>query len=252
MDHPAPRGAAGSSPVDCCSVVELRQYTLHPGGRAVLIDLFDREFRAGMEAAGMHIIGEFRDLDDPERFVWMRGFRGMEVRAEALKDFYEESRTWRAHREQANATMIDSDNVLLLRPAGSQSGFCARTRATNKNIPSLVLATIYHFGAPVDEDFVRFFESRMIPLLAETGARPLGYFHTEPAENTYPRLPVRLGENVFVWFASFTGPDAHQDHLDLIARTAKWTGSAPPELTKRLKSAPQQLRLEPTGTSRLR
>jgi NIPSNAP len=252
MDHPTPSGATGSSPVDCCSVIELRQYTLHPGGREVLIDLFDREFRAGMEAAGMHVIGEFRDLDDPDRFVWMRGFGGMEVRTEALKAFYEESRTWQAHREQANATMIDSDDVLLLRPVSSRSGFSSRTTATSEYIASLVVATIYYFDAPVDEDFVHFFESGMIPLLVETRARPLGYFQTEPAKNTYPKLPVRLGENVFVWFSSFAGPDAHQDHLDLMARTAKWTGSVSPELTKRLKSTPQQLRLEPTAASRLR
>lgn len=252
MDHPAPRGAAGSSTVACCSVVELRQYTLRPGRREALIDLFGREFREGLEAAGMHVIGEFRDLDDPDRFVWMRGFRGMGVRAEALKAFYEESRTWQAHREQANATMIDSDDVLLLRPASTRSGFSVRTRPINKNVPSLVLATICYFDAPVDEDFVRFFETEMIPLLAETGARPLGYFQTEPAKNTYPKLPVRLGENVFVWLSSFAGPDAHRDHLDLLARTTKWTGSVTPELTKRLRSAPQQLRLEPTGKSRLR
>jgi len=29
---------------NCCPMVELRQYTWHPGKRDVLIDLFDREF----------------------------------------------------------------------------------------------------------------------------------------------------------------------------------------------------------------
>ncbi len=33
----------------CCPVVELRQYTLHPGKRDILIELFDREF---IEIAG--------------------------------------------------------------------------------------------------------------------------------------------------------------------------------------------------------
>ena len=55
-------------------VVELRQYTLQPGQRDVLIDLFDREFVESQEAAGMAIVGQFRDLDDPDRFVWLRGF----------------------------------------------------------------------------------------------------------------------------------------------------------------------------------
>ncbi len=46
----------------CCPVVELRQYTLHPGKRDVLIDLFDREFLETQEEVGMRIIGQFRDL----------------------------------------------------------------------------------------------------------------------------------------------------------------------------------------------
>src|SRR6266478_8831760 len=59
---------------NCCSIVELRQYTLHPGQRDVLIDLFDREFVESQEALGMKIIGQFRNLDNPNRFVWLRGF----------------------------------------------------------------------------------------------------------------------------------------------------------------------------------
>ncbi len=41
----------------CCPVVELRQYTLHPGKRDVLIDLFDLEFVESQEALGIKIIG---------------------------------------------------------------------------------------------------------------------------------------------------------------------------------------------------
>jgi len=106
----------------CCPIVELRQYTLHPGMRDGLIDLFDREFVESQEALGIRVIGQFRDLDDPQRFVWLRGFRDMPTRAEALGAFYG-GPIWKAHREAANATMIDSDNVLLLRPASPCSGF---------------------------------------------------------------------------------------------------------------------------------
>ncbi|MET8046512.1 hypothetical protein ABZU75_02850 [Streptosporangium sp. NPDC005286] len=55
-----------------CPIVELRQYTLHEGGRDVLIDLFEREFIESQEAAGMTVIGQFRDLDAPNRFVRKR------------------------------------------------------------------------------------------------------------------------------------------------------------------------------------
>jgi len=71
----------------CCPIVELRQYTLHPGKRDILIDLFDREFIEPQEAVGIKVIGQFRDLDRPDRFVWLRGFRDMPSRAKALTDF---------------------------------------------------------------------------------------------------------------------------------------------------------------------
>jgi NIPSNAP len=106
----------------CCPIVELRHYTLHPGKRDVLIDLFDREFIETQEAVGIKVIGQFRNVDDPDRFVWLRGFRDMTSRAKALQDFYG-GPVWKAHREAANPTMIDSDNVLLLRPALPTSGF---------------------------------------------------------------------------------------------------------------------------------
>src|SRR5207253_10536923 len=104
-----------SSPL-CCPVVELRQYILHPGKRDVLIDLFDREFIETQEALGIKIIGQFRDLDHPDRFVWLRGFGDMTSRAKALTDFYGGA-VWNAHRGAAQPTMLDADNGLLLPPA---------------------------------------------------------------------------------------------------------------------------------------
>ena len=125
---PAWKSRTRSQPQTGCPIVELRQYTLHPGKRDVLIDLFDREFVESQEALGMKIIGQFRDLDDPNRFVWLRGFRDMPSRAQALEDFYG-GPVWKAHREAANATMIDSDNVLLLHPATSDFGvFVSKVR----------------------------------------------------------------------------------------------------------------------------
>jgi hypothetical protein len=53
------------------SIVELRQYTLRPGQRDVLINLFDREFVETQGAVGIAILGQFRDLDNPNRFVWL-------------------------------------------------------------------------------------------------------------------------------------------------------------------------------------
>src|SRR3979409_225487 len=105
-----------------CPVVELRQYTLKPGRRDVLIDIFERSFIEPQEAVGARILGHFRDLDAADRFVCLRGFRYMPSRKLALEAFYG-GEVWGRHRDAANETMVDSDNVLLLRPARPGSGF---------------------------------------------------------------------------------------------------------------------------------
>src|SRR5260370_12904058 len=135
----------------CCPIVELRQYTLHPGKRDVLIDLLDREFIEPQEALGMRVIGQFRDVDFRDRFVWLRGFHDMPSRGQALQEFYG-GPVWKAHREAANATMIDSDNVLLLRPALPNSGFALERRRPpsigGREMPSgVVVSTIYSFNS---------------------------------------------------------------------------------------------------------
>lgn len=122
-------GAQNTKPatVGCCPVVELRQYTLHPGKRDALVELFERELIESQEALGISVIGQFRDMDDPERFVWLRGFQDMEARGPALAAFYG-GPVWEAHRKAANATMLDSDNALLLRPVGPEGGFALGER----------------------------------------------------------------------------------------------------------------------------
>ena len=107
--------------------VELRQYTLRPGRRDDLIGLFEQKFIEPQEAARMALVGQFRDTDDPDPFVWLRGFPDMEARAEALGRFYY-GPVWKQHATAANATMVDSDNVLLAAahrsPYGGSSAAC--------------------------------------------------------------------------------------------------------------------------------
>ena len=238
----------------CCPVVELRQYTLHPGQRDVLIDLFDREFVESQESLGMKVIGQFRDLDHPDHFVWLRGFPDMTSRAKALNDFYG-GPVWKAHREAANATMIDSDNVLLLRPALPTSGFSLETRPPigSDEVPtSLVVATIYYFAAPVTPDFINFFEHKLRAVAESLGAIVSGSFVTENSENTFPALPVRVGENVFVWFSTFPDLVAYENYLAALSRSEQWRGQVSIALTGYLERAPEVLKLSPTARSQLR
>lgn len=42
----------------CCSIIELRQYTLGHGKRDVMIELFEREFIESQETLGMTLVGQ--------------------------------------------------------------------------------------------------------------------------------------------------------------------------------------------------
>jgi hypothetical protein len=231
--------------------VELRQYTLHPGKRDTLIELFDREFVTGQEATGMTIIGQFRDLDNPDRFVWLRGFADMPSRERSLTDFYG-GPVWKAHSQAANATMIDSSNVLLLHPARSESGFMAPPTIKAKAASNgLVVGTIYYFDEPVTEEFVAFFERGLKPVLEDTGASILAYFVTDASPNSFPGLPVREGENVFVWLSRFRDYPAYEAHEVTLARLPQWQSELSSALKRRLKGKPEVLKLSPTEGSKL-
>jgi hypothetical protein len=249
------QNAVGSSvsfsPQEQCAVVELRQYMLHPGTRDTFVELFDREFVESQEVLGSWVLGQFRDLDDPNRVVWLRGFPDMPTRALALTAFYG-GPVWQRHRDAANATIVDSDNVLLLRPVNrSLRELPARpTPASEQAGRGLVVATIYYFDAPVDAEFVDFFERRIRPEVTANGASVLASLVTESSANNF-RLPVREGEHVFVWLAGFAGAAAFARHVEALARSPHWRDEVSPTLSRRLNVPPEVLRLAPTERSRL-
>jgi hypothetical protein len=228
-------------------VLELRQYTLHPGRRAELIELFDRELVEPQEEVGAHVLGQFRDLDDEDRFVWLRGFADMPTRGEALRSFYG-GPVWRAHRDAANVTMIDSDDVLLLRPV-SGLDLTGRTRG---GPTTLVTVTLYHLPPGGEDAFLDFFKSDVDPMLTATGAPPLAVLRTLRAENNFPALPVREDANVVAWVASFPGPGELAEHVRLLGRENRWIHDTLLVLTKQLARPPEQLQLAPTERSLLR
>lgn len=238
------------------AVIELRQYTMNPGARDTLVELFEREFIEPQEAVGMHVIGQFRDLDEADRYVWMRGFPSMPARRDALQSFYF-GPVWLQHREAANATLLDNDDVLLLKPARPGSGFApvAETRAATGStaaVSTAFCAGICALGAPAQDHFVEVFERTLAPLLEATGATLLATYVTDPSANTFPRLPVREGEQVFVWFARFEDAAALDRHLAALPDDTQWRKAIADALFGELREPPKLLRLAPTPRSELR
>jgi hypothetical protein len=190
-------------------LVELRQYLLHPGQRDTLIELFDREFVETQEAVGIHVLGQFRDPARPDHFVWLRGFHDLDSRHEALTRFYG-GPVWAAHRDAANATMIDSDNVMLLRavtstdelPVLQRKGLGTRARV------GLVLIVVEQVDT-IDAESIAAFRSQVANDLEHSGFQPLGLYATEPSPNTFTRLPVRTEPSI-VWIGSCETSDVAQ------------------------------------------
>lgn len=231
-----------------CTVVELRQYRLHPGMRETLVALFEREFIEPQEAGGMRVLGQFRDLDRPDHFVWLRGFAGMAVRRRALESFYGGA-VWGAHRDAANATMVDSDDVLLLRPAWPGSGLRVRPRAPDAPAAAGLLdATVFPLRAPAAPELLDRVRGAVTRVLLDAGALALGWYVSETAVNDFPRLPVREGAQVLVGFALF--PDGAS--FDAFVASGRWSREAAPLLHPYLAGPAQSLRLQPTARSAVR
>jgi NIPSNAP len=232
--------SSGSSPI-----VELRQYTLHPGQRDVLIELFERALIEPQEEVGMRVLGQFIDRDDQDRFVWLRGFADMHSRRDGLSAFYG-GPVWQAHRDAANATMIDSDDVLLLRAARSGAAFRPGDQrpavGADGNRTGIVSAAIVYLRrAGMGRAAVDVFESMVAPAIAAGGGSLLGYFVSETSRNDFPRLPVRENEPVLVWFAGL----ADEPDSTTVARAASAFTKA--QLSRWI----EHLRLAPTPRSLL-
>lgn len=164
-----------------CSIVELRQYTLAPGTRDAFIALFEREFVETQEAAGMRLLGTFTDLEDPDRFVWLRGFDDMASRHAGLSGFYF-GPCWQAHRDEANAMMLDSDNVRLLHPVAGSARLEDAPRAGRTTV------AVQAVGPRVDTT----------PTDLADLADIVGVLETANVVNDFPRLPVIENEDMLV------------------------------------------------------
>ena len=221
--QPETRACRGEILTD--KIIELRNYTLQPGKRDTLIDLFEREFVETQEAVGTRVVGTFRDLDAPDHFVWIRSFADLDARAKALTAFYT-GPAWHANSKAANATMVDTDNVHMLHSTGP--ALClpvARPGSGATDVPhTLIVIDIYALGIHTEEE-----------LRAQASRDPaiIGMLATEQSPNNFPALPVH-SNSVFVTVRRF---DAEQQ---VIPRSQ---GLPQPE---------QTLRLRPTVRSLLR
>ena len=235
----APAAVATARPAP--GVTELRQYTLKGGKRADFTRLFEQNFIASQEAVGAEVLGIFRDLDDPDRFVWLRGFADMDARKAALEAFYY-GPVWKAHRAEANAMIVDSDNVLLLRPL---TGADALADPPHGAGPGLLRVAIQRLRDVDPVIFAESFAHVVQPRIEAAGGRVMATLTTEAAANNFPRLPVREHDSVFLWIARFPDEVSERAFSRRLSSMTGWRDGVADTLLPALMQKPEVLRLAP-------
>lgn len=238
--------------MDLHTVFELRRYRLRPTKREALIALFDAQFVESQEALGMDVKGEFRDLGDPDAFVWVRSFADMEARTEALGAFYT-GPVWKEHGSAANETMHNSDNVLLLKPVAGVQPFAHNLSREDEtkalHTGGFVTVNTCSLAPNTEDKFAELFMQNALPLLQAAGARVDAVFVTEQRPNGFPRLPVRAGETVLVWFEFHQDEQSFARYSEWLSRNAEWTDEVFPQLDGLCWRAIEVARLTPTSRS---
>lgn len=231
------------------SVIEIRNYVLQPHMTRHFIDNFEANFITTLEAEGMAVLGQFRVMNAPDRFVWLRGYSNMDARRVSLHAFYD-GPVWQKFHSFTNSMLVDSDHVHLLRPVGDIRGLTAGLTAQSvahdlaaaalSPETGLVAIDYYRSVAGQREAMVE----RVLATYQHAGIPVRGAFVAETEPNNFPRHPALQDPDLLAVITAFDWDECGQ-HTDLPHVVAA-------ELGELLAGSPETLLLEPTLRSPLR
>jgi hypothetical protein len=171
-------------------VIELRRYTIQPGQRENFADYFDAYFPEAFQQLGAIAFGQFFERDKPSMFTWLRGFRDLDARAVVNSAFYY-GPVWKEHKQTVNPLMIDSDDVLLLRPLRPIPVLPAVDPVRERGVRGVV---VMHIVPGTDAEVIE---------RAYAKYECAGLLVTLDAPNNFPQLPVRTDGPWVVWLGVF-------------------------------------------------
>jgi heme-degrading monooxygenase HmoA len=93
-------------------IVEVRSYRIKPGRRAEFIHFFETRAVPALRSHGMKVLGPLLDLENPNKFVWLRSFPSLEDR-ERLRTAFYEGEVWKNELESIAMPMLESYDVIL-------------------------------------------------------------------------------------------------------------------------------------------
>jgi len=232
------------------AVVELRRYTITPNRREDFARYFESYFPEAFEQLGAIAFGDFLERARGDHFTWLRGFHDLDARARINGEFYY-GPLWKEHKATLNSLLVDSDDVLLLRPLRPETGIpvlpavdVVRERAGARGV---VVAQIFRIEAPAMNAFL----ARAEPIFEtyrQAGARQAGGLVTLDVPNNFPQLPVRTDGPYVVWLGIFPD-DVARERAFAPAAAAFASALAS---TDWLKAEPEVIILDPGSRSRLR
>ena len=93
-------------------IVEVRSYRIKAGRRAEFVRFFETRSVPALQSHGMKVIGPFLDLENPNKFVWLRSFPSLAER-DRMKDAFYEGDLWKNELEAIAMPMLESYDVIL-------------------------------------------------------------------------------------------------------------------------------------------
>lgn len=93
-------------------IVEVRSYRIKPGRREEFIKMFETRAVPAQREFGIQIIGPFLDVENPNKFVFLRSFPSLEER-ERMKDAFYGGEVWKNELEAFAMPLLDSYDVIL-------------------------------------------------------------------------------------------------------------------------------------------
>lgn len=93
-------------------IVEVRSYRIKPELREEFVKLFGTRVIPSLRSHGMKILGPLLDLENPNKFVFLRSFPSLDERDRMKAAFYE-GELWKNELESIAMPMIDSYDVIL-------------------------------------------------------------------------------------------------------------------------------------------
>lgn len=190
-------------------VLELRNYVTKPGQRDKFISYFETNFIDSQNALGGYILGQFRVQAADDNFFWMRGFNDMASRSRYLPEFYRGA-FWKQHRSDANAMLINNDNVYLLKPLSlseDQPDTAVNSNEFGKR-KGLVVIDYYVANTRLKE-LIEYFKSKYLPFLKGHDVSTTSWV-SELTENDFPGLPVFQDKNLLVTITTFKNEAEYQ------------------------------------------